>query len=110
MKYEINIEDDSMDLFQNEEDNVVQIRVYDQKGNEITKSSVVEMFLSKNALIGLGTELIRMAQGFKEGKHVHLEPVSKENPVQRLGVFLTPDSGKLIVCCNDSGPIDEYLK
>ncbi len=110
MKYEVEIEDDSNDIFENDADNIAEIKVYNRKKEEITKDVCVEMFLSRNGLLGLGTELIRMAHKFTEGKHVHLEPVDDEQQVQRMGVFLTPDSGKLIICCNEGKCIDEYIK
>ena len=103
------IEDRSNDLFEHDADNVAEVRIFDNRGEDITKGSTVQMFLSKNALFGLGTELIRMAHNFHEGKHAHLEPVDEECQVQRMGVFLTPDSGKLIICCNEGKCIDEYL-
>lgn len=110
MKYVIDIENDENDDFERLADNVGVLQVFDCNGNEITKSSKVSLFLSKNALIGLGTELIRLAHNYKEGRHYHLEPASKELTVQTLGVFLTPDSCELIVGCSDEKNIDEYFE
>lgn len=86
------------------------MQVFDSKGNDITKSSKVYLFLSKNALLGLGTELIRLAHNYRKRKHYHIEPANKEMMVQTLGIFLTPDSSELIVGCSDQGVIDEYFK
>lgn len=110
MKYLIDIENDENDDFERLADNVGVLQVFDSNGNEITKSSKVSLFLSKNALIGLGTELIRLAHNFKEGRHYHIEPASNEMTVQTLGVFLTPDSCEFIVGCSDEKVIDEYFK
>jgi len=110
VKYLIDIENDENDDFERLADNVCVLQVFDSIGNEITKSSKVSLFLSKNALIGLGTELIRLAHNYKEGRHYHLEPASKELTVQTLGVFLTPDSCELIVGCSDEKNIDEYFE
>ena len=109
MKYEFELDDDSNDFFEETADNVAEIRVFNQDNLEITQTSVVEISLSKNALIGLGTELIRMAYKFKDGKHIHLEPVNSEQQVQRLGIFLKPTSSNTIISCKDSGCIDEYI-
>ena len=57
MKYLIDIENDENDDFERFADNVGVLQVFDSYGNEITKASKVSLFLSKNALIGLGTEL-----------------------------------------------------
>lgn len=110
MKYEFEIEDDSKDFFEDNADNVMEVKVYNEKGDEITKDTFVELFMSRNALLGLGTELIRLAYKFREGKHTHLEPVNEEQQIQRMGVFLTPTSGKLVICCNEGKCIDEYLQ
>lgn len=110
MRYEFEIEDDTKDFFEDDADNVMEVRVYNKKGDDITKDTVVELFMSRNALLGLGTELIRLAYKFREGKHAHLEPVNEEQQIQRMGVFLTPSSGELIICCNEGECIDEYLK
>ena len=109
MKYEIDIKDDSKDYFEKDADNIMEVKVRNDLGEDITKHSVVDIFLSQNALYGLGTELIRMAHNFKEGKHVHLEPVTEEAFVQRMGVFLTPDSSEVMICCNQGKCIDEYM-
>jgi hypothetical protein len=110
MKYLIDIENEENDDFEKTADNVGVLQVFDSNGNEITKTSKVSLFLSKNALIGLGTELIRLAHNYKEGKHYHVEPASKDRMIQSLGVFLTPDSCELIVGCSDGKIIDEYFK
>lgn len=110
MKYVIDIENDANDEFEYLSDNVGVLQVFDSKGNDITKSSKVCLFLSRNALLGLGTELIRLAHNYNEGRHYHIEPASKEMIVQTLGIFLTPDSSELIVGCSDEDVIDEYFK
>ncbi|MDO7908783.1 hypothetical protein Q5741_20575 [Paenibacillus sp. JX-17] len=110
MKYLIDIENDENDGFERFADNVGVLQVYDVNGKEITDSSKVTLFLSRNALIGLGTELIRLAHNYKEGRHYHIEPASKEMTVQTLGIFLTPDSCEFIVGCGNEKVIDEYTK
>ena len=109
MKFEFELYDDSKDFFEDKADNVAEIRVFNQDKIEVTKKSVVEISLSKNALIGLGTELIRLAYNFKEGKHMHLEPVDDEHQIQRLGIFLKPNSCNVIINCKDAECIDKYI-
>lgn len=109
MKYEIELDNDAYDTFEQSADNVAEIKVYTQNRQDITNNAHIEMFLSRNALLGLGTELIRMAHKFREGKHVHLEPVDDDMQVQRMGIFLTPNSSKVMICCSNNKCIDEYL-
>ncbi len=110
MIYNIDIENDADDKFEAKADNVAVFQIFDDKGNDITASSKANLFLSKNALLGLGTELIRLAHNFQDGKHLHLEPTEKDMMVQRLGIFLTPDSGKIVVGCGEMKTIDEYFE
>lgn len=67
----------------------------------MTKSSRVTLFLSRNALLGLGTELIRLAHDYKEGRHYHLNPATEDMMIQTLGVFLSPGSCELVVGCSN---------
>ena len=110
VKYVIDIENDENDEFESKADNVGVLQVFDNVGNDITKQSKVSLFLSENALLGLGTELIRLANNYTEGRHHHIRPADKEMMVQTLGIFLTPDSSELIVGCSDEDVIDEYFK
>lgn len=97
MKYIIDIENGENDEFDKFKDNISIIGVYDSEGNEITKSSRVSFWLTQNALLGLGTELIRLAHNFTGGNHFHIEPDAKD--VETLGIHLTSDSCELIVGC-----------
>ncbi|MBH5317318.1 hypothetical protein I6N90_05765 [Paenibacillus sp. GSMTC-2017] len=82
MKYVIDIANEECDDFEKQANNVGVLQVFDNNGDEITRSSYVSLFLSKNALLGLGTELIRLAHNYKEGKHYHIEPVNNEMMTQ----------------------------
>lgn len=110
MKYVIDIEDDENDKFDIPADNVGTVKVYDKENNDITSKSKVQLFLSRNALLGLGTELIRFAHQYREGKHFHIDPAEADYIVQSLGIFLAPNSAELIVLCEDSEPIDDYFQ
>lgn len=64
------------------------------------KGCLIELSISKNALLGLGKELIRHAHKKEdEGKkHWHFDPLgSTSSPVQTFGVFLAPESVELII-------------
>jgi len=110
MIYEIDILNETKDEFENEADNVGIVEVYDKDGNDVSSNTNVQIFLSKNALLGLGTELIRLAHKFSEGSHIHIEPAEEDTMIQRMGIFLSPDSAELTIFCNDNKLIDDYFK
>lgn len=110
MKHIIDIENDENDRFDILADNVAKLEVYDEDGNNISKTSRITLFMSKNALLGLGTELIRLSYKYKEGRNYHIDPVIEDYMIQSLGIFLTPNSSEIVIGCCDMKVIDEYLK
>lgn len=109
MKYIIDVMNDENDDFEKKADNVADFQVFDKNGSNISTESYATLFLSKNALLGLGTELIRLAHDFHEGKHSHIEPTTEDMMIQRMGIFFTPDSSKLILGCGEMKKIDDYF-
>ena len=109
MKYEVDILDDENDNFEEEGDNVVIIKVFNKDGKDISENCDIQMYFNKNSLLGLGTELIRLAYHFKETKHIHIEPSEKDMQVQKMGIFLSPGSAKLTVICSENGTIDSFF-
>lgn len=109
MQYIVEIDDDSRDAFEKEADNVMKVVVRNSEKEDISYETSIEIYLSQNALLGLGTEFIRLAHTFHTGKHVHLEPCDKKSQVQRLGVFLAPGSAKTAFICDDVPCIDDLL-
>ena len=91
-------------------ENLATIWVIGPGGKKVTSDCRIQMFISRDGLIGLGTEMIRLAYNFREGRHWHLEPMSKENMVQTMGIYLTPDSKELIICCDNLGNLKDYKK
>lgn len=98
--------------FEKNDSNVASLEVFDQCGSGVSgQVRYITMFLSKNAMLGLGTELIRLAHNFEEGKEIHIIPASLEKGAQEsMGVFLTPDSCELIIKCKSFGTVDEVLE
>ena len=107
---ELNNNFDKEESFERTRDNIAHVTVYDSNGNDVTKQSRVQITLSKNALLGLGTELIRLAHQYRNGKHFHIDPISTESAVQSLGLMLHPDSCEFIIGCRDFEPYTEYIK
>jgi hypothetical protein len=70
----------------------------------------VELRLSREAMLGLGTELIRAAhRQSAEPGFWHLSPAEPSFSSQMLGLYLTPDSCELLVAEDDLGSLDEAL-
>lgn len=94
------------------DNNVACFNVYDEQGNNINDQiRYIIMFLSTNAMLGLGTELIRLANNYEEGKEVHILPASKKRGAeQSMGIYLTPDSCELIIKCQSFKSIQELLE
>lgn len=82
----------------------------DNSRNDITTNCRVHITLSKNALLGLGTDLIRLAHDYGDGKDFHIEPINKEYVVQSKGIMLHPESCELILGCGNFESFTEYTK
>ncbi|HJV16176.1 MAG TPA: hypothetical protein VJ546_02120 [Bacillales bacterium] len=105
---ELNNKFDVEESFEKTGNNIAQVEVLDINGKDVTKQSRVQITLSKNALVGLGTELIRLAHNYQNGKHFHIDPICKE-AYQSMGIMLHPDSCELIIGCGDYEPYTEYI-
>lgn len=114
MKYEIELTSEwgAIEDFEKADDNIVQVKVLDELGNDVSKDTrYAILFLATSNMIELGTKLIRLAHNFEEGKEIRLKPASKEHGAQQeLGVFLSPDSCELVIKCESLKPVEEYLK
>lgn len=102
-------DDEKIEKYEENDDNVMTIKIYDENNKEITKGKKVLIFLSRNGFLGFGTELIRYTNHYRSGQHEHLEPAETQDElIQRLGVYVSPDSAEMIVICEDSKSIDDY--
>lgn len=87
----------------------MKVLVRNSEKEDISHEASVEIYLSQAAMLGLGTELIRLSHTFHAGKHVHLEPCDEKSQVQRLGVFLAPGSAKAVFICDEAPCIDDFF-
>jgi len=114
MKYEFEITPPwgQLEDFNANDDNVASFKVFDSQNKEIGgQDTYVTLFCSFNAMLGLGTELIRLAHNFEEGKEIHVTPSSREKGAQEaMGIYLTPVSCELVIKCMSYPPIEECLK
>lgn len=115
MKYEIELTPPwgTIEDFEQEDDNIAQISVFDKSsGKNISKDmQYVILSISSDDMIGLGTEFIRLAHNFEEGKEIHIIPASEEHGAQQnMGIFLTPDSCELVIKCQSFEPIENIVE
>ena len=112
-KYEITIPRNwgTVEDYQSDRNNIASFNVFDENNNNISDAyKFVQIWISNNGMIGFGTELIRLAHNFEEGKEVKIIPSSKENGAQQsMGIFLTPESCELVIKCENFEPIDTYI-
>lgn len=104
----------SEDMFSVHLDNLMDVSILDQNGDFIpAKGLRVQIFLTKNGMIGLGTELIRRAlKGKDKNNHWHLDPPqvgNLENVCQEMGVFLHPESPEVIFIQDEFGDLEGLL-
>lgn len=112
VKYEVIIpEEEGIEDFQVTGDNIGLFRVFDLEGNDISgQCGYIIIYMSGNAMLGLGTELIRLAHNFEEGKEVTIEPITENEAKQSMGMYLTPDSCLLTIVAKSFEPIEKYLE
>ncbi len=113
MIYEIKInnKDTIEEEYEKNDDNVGEVVVFNNEGKDISGECCVQLTLTKNGLLGLGSELIKLAHNFRDGKHFHIhQSTTKDDACQTMGIFLTPKSSELIITCGEYGKIDDYLK
>lgn len=96
--------DDRVEQYEEKDANVLMVRVQLPTGEMVGGSNYrVEITLSKDAMIGLGTALIRSACLADDETNLfwHLHPSIPELISQQLGVFLHPKSCELLMSEND---------
>jgi hypothetical protein len=97
--------------FEKNDMNVACFQVFDLENNNISDQiRYVGLWFVRNSLIGFGTELIRLAHNYEEGKEIHIIPAREGIEAQQaMGVHLSPTSCELIIKCKSFEPIDKIL-
>lgn len=80
--------------------NVAEIRVL-KDGENISQTCRLTLMLSRNGLLGLGTELLRLANNYSKNKSLIIWPIEENKLNCELGFFLTTNSASLSVGCED---------
>ena len=103
------------DAFEEKSDNIMEVSVLGPGGRPMPSEQIrVLITLSKNAMIGLGTEPIRRAvQDKYMNQHWHLDPTVRgdvDNSTMQMGVFLHPNSTEVIFDQCEYGTLEDLLK
>jgi len=112
MKYKVEIaKPQSLEIFEKNRDNTASICIRSKKGEKLPHCEV-RLYLSKNAALGLGKELIRYAcekeKAINPWHFYHAQPDS--DITQTLGILLAPDSVEPILGYYEKGRIDNYAQ
>jgi hypothetical protein len=99
---------DELESFEKDEKNIIQVRIQLPTGEMIDSSKYrVELTLSKAAMLGLATNLIRFVHNADSPYGFwHLHPSEPNLASQILGVYLHPGSCELLVSEKDLGCLD----
>ena len=106
---------EELEEFELADNNVMAVKVYPQ-GEKPTGdiNYIVSLEMTADAMLGFGTELVRMALHDKEKNiiegHVHLRPMTKYEVCQDLGVFLTPDSSEIMICNAEKDTVTDLVR
>ncbi len=93
-------------IFEINEANVALLQIVDAAGNRI-EGARIDLHISSDGLLGLGTELIRLSKG--QDKIRHLRPSAPSCAVSNTGVYLHPKSAELLILKHEFGSIGELL-
>lgn len=111
-KYVVNLErNEKSEIYEENDNNVLKVRVILPNKEIVSNQSyIVELSLSRNAKLGLGTELIREALNEPyENTFSEIEPITKTNICMSKGIYLHPESCKLLVASYEHETVEELL-
>ena len=100
-----------MEEFERNDKNLLQVRVrVPSVGMICDDAYLVELSLSRDAMLGLGTELVRAAhRENNETSFWHLRPSEQGFATRILGVYLHPSSCQLIIAEVEHGTLESLL-
>jgi len=110
-KIEIDLTPKEEEFFEEGERNIMKVRIQLPTGEMIDNVNYrVELSLSKEAMLGLGINLIRAV--YNDSSKVnfwHLYPSESDFSSQSLGIYLHSTSCQLLVSENDFGSLQDVL-
>jgi hypothetical protein len=108
---DLTLSEDGDAEYSKEDRNLIKVRVQLPTGEMVCGAGYrVEVCLSKEGMIGFGTELLRAAYA-PDGRVFfrHLRPSDSSLASQSLGVFMHPRSCELVVAEADLGTLEDAL-
>lgn len=109
IKIEIEPPEGELRDYEEEDKNLALVQVTRSGETVDSKDCIVELTLSRDAMIGLGKELLRAAYQGKEFHH-ELWPVEKSHAATALGIYLHPDSCRLNIGRAELGTVEEAME
>jgi hypothetical protein len=107
----LNPTEENKSLYRAADENIIRVEIQLPSG-ELVKSSehIVVISLSKDAMLGLGSSLIRAALKTNENRGCwEFERVKPDSAIEQLGVYLHPLSSKLILNLTPLGKCSDLL-
>lgn len=108
-KVDLNPSEEQLEDFEKKDQNLVSVEAYDDEGRKVDSLNV-HIYLSRDAMLGLGKELIRTALKTQpqEGRHWHFDkPEKGADIIQSLGVVPHPKSLNFTILEADLGTTEE---
>ena len=100
---------DAVEEYEKDDRNLARVSVYFPDGRAIgSLSHRVVLELSRDAMMGLATELVRVAHGKMKpdgGEHWHIDPVTADKATECMGLYLHPSSCELIITHRELGTV-----
>lgn len=110
MEYKVNLKKIGTEDFEKDRNNSARASVQNNDGDDLTNKSRVKLFMSKNAMLGLGKELIRAAHRKVKADVWHFYPAKEIGNIhETFGIVLMPESVEPILIDDEPVEIDKIL-
>ena len=115
MKYQFTLElsEDEVEDFELAGKNVMQVQIQLPNGEVVDSEAInnycVILKMSPDAKIGFAKELIRSAIKGDKNHFEEINPVGKDSICQYHGVFLHPQSCKVLISTDDFGEVENTI-
>ena len=114
---DLNFNKQQLQEFEVNDENIMGIRIQLPDGKIVEGQEYkVELSLSPDAMIGLGTNLIRKGLRAKEldknlykTEFEHLIPFDQNSAVTNMGVYLVPGSAELLINIHQFGKVEDII-
>ena len=95
--------------YEKNDKNFIQVEIQSKGKITSNQDDIVYLTMSEDAMLALGTELIRAAKGDRKKDIWEMHPSKKGHAVINMGVYLHPKSTQLKVFRKDRGDFESIL-